>query len=103
MYVFTRFSLWDTTSSATASTTNRQKYFADSRKKIWITIHNFVYLYINKISLLTYYFLQMNTVHAQLISDVLTQTELELQMQRVITLLVTNDLFREEIYNLFLQ
>ena len=45
----------------------------------------------------------MNTVHAQLISDVLTQTELELQMQRVITLLVTNDLFREEIYNLFLQ
>lgn len=45
----------------------------------------------------------MNTVHAQLIADVLTQTELERQIQKAITLLVTNDLFREEIYNLFLQ
>jgi hypothetical protein len=45
----------------------------------------------------------MNTIYAQLIADVLTQIELERQMQKAITLLVTNDFFRGEIYNLFLQ
>jgi hypothetical protein len=39
----------------------------------------------------------------QLAQEALNQIETERQLQVAITLLITNEMFRQEIYNLFLQ